>query len=342
MRRLFALPLFALLAGALLLPMQAAFAAGEINIYSYRQEFLIRPFLKQFEAETGITVNVLFAKKGLLERLKAEGANSPADVVLTVDVARLDAIAKAGVLQPVKSAVLEANVPAHLRHPDGLWYGLSKRSRIIYASKDRLPADLALAYEDLAKPEWKGRVCMRTAKHVYNRALIASMIAHHGEAGAKTWLTGLKANQARKPQGNDRNQIKAVRAGICDLAIGNHYYYLKMLHGRNEDQIAWARSVRVIWPNQADRGAHVNISGVGIARHAPNAEAARKLLEFLTGDVAQRMYAEVNYEYPVKPGVPVSERVAVLGTFKEDGLAIQAVADNSTAATRLTNAVGLR
>lgn len=332
--------LFAVLASTLL--STAARAAGEINIYSYRQEFLIRPFLEKFEADTGIQVNVLFARKGLLERLKAEGANSPADVVLTVDVARLDALAKAGLFQPVRSPILEANVPAHLRHPDGLWFGLSKRTRILYATRERLPGDLALSYEDLARPEWKGRVCMRSAKHVYNRALFASMLAHHGEDATRTWLTGLKANQARKPQGNDRNQIKAVRAGICDVAIGNHYYYLKMLHGSDAEQADWARTVRVIFPNQDGRGAHVNISGVGIARHAPNAGAAIRLVEFLTGETAQRMYADLNYEYPVRPDVAVSERVAVLGAFKEDALPIQAVADNSTAATRLTNAVGLR
>ncbi|PIW27873.1 MAG: iron ABC transporter substrate-binding protein, partial [Rhodospirillales bacterium CG15_BIG_FIL_POST_REV_8_21_14_020_66_15] len=203
-------------------------ADKEVNLYSYRQPFLIKPLLDAFTKETGIKVNVVFAKKGMLEKIKAAGDNSPADAVLTVDIGRLYALKEAGVLQSVKSETLEKNIPAHFRDPEGQWFGLTARARVALVSKERVkPGDLT-SYEDLAKPEFKGRICTRSGKHAYNVALIASMIAHHGEEGAEKWLKGVKANLARKPQGNDRAQAKAVFEGVCDVAISNNYYMGKM------------------------------------------------------------------------------------------------------------------
>jgi len=326
---------------AALLPI-AASAASEVNVYSYRQEFLIRPFLEKFTEQTGIKVNVVFAKKGMLERLKAEGMNSPADVVLTVDISRLDALANAGVLQAADSKVLAANVPAQYRHPDGLWYGLTLRARLIYASKERVPEGTITRYEQLADPMWRGKVCMRSSKHVYNRALMASMIAAHGQADAEAWARGLQANLARKPQGNDRGQVKAVMEGQCDLAIGNNYYYGKMkFNEKKPEQKAWAAAVYPIFPNAADRGTHVNISGVAMTKASKNSEAALALMEFLSGDVAQQMYASVNYEYPVKPGVAIDPEVASWGDLKADPVALQKIADLTPDAIKVFNAVGI-
>ena len=318
-------------------------AAEEVNVYSYRQEFLIRPFLDKFTAETGIKVNVVFASSGIMERLKAEGANSPADLVLTVDIARLDALAEAQLLQPVTTDTLNANIPAQFRHPDGVWYGLTTRARIIYASRDRVPAGSITSYEDLADPKWKGRICMRTSKHVYNRALLASMIAAHGEDKAKTWATALKENQGRKPQGNDRAQVKAVMEGVCDIALGNNYYYGKMLFNEKKpEQKQWAAAVYPVFPNQGDRGTHVNISGVALAKSAKNRDAAVKLMEFLSGNVAQEMYASVNFEYPVKADVAWNPEVAKWsdGKFKVDAVSLQKLAELSPVAVKMFNEVG--
>tara|TARA_R110002167_G_scaffold82073_2_gene224170 strand:+ start:491 stop:1519 length:1029 start_codon:yes stop_codon:yes gene_type:complete len=341
MRRSILVVLMALV-GGLGLPGAAAFAADEVNVYSYRQEFLIRPFLDKFTAETGIKVNVVFAEKGLLERLQAEGDNSPADLVLTVDIARLNALAEADVLQPVESAKLAANVPAQYRHPDGLWYGLSMRARILYVSNERVKPGEITTYEELADPKWKGRICMRSSKHVYNRALLASMIAAHGEEKAAMWVEGLKTNMARKPQGNDRGQVKAIKEGLCDIGIGNNYYYGKMkFNDEKPEQQAWAAAVNLVFPNAADRGTHINISGVGMTKSSKHRAAALKLMEFLSDNEAQRMYAAVNYEYPVKPGVPVDPEVASWGTLKPDTLPLQTIAENSPKAVMLFQQVGL-
>ena len=224
-RSLAALLVAAVLATAAAAP---AAAAEEVNLYSYRQPFLMKPLIDAFTEKTGIKVNVVYAKKGMLERLKAEGANSPADAVLTVDIGRLHDMAEAGVLQPIKSAALERNVPARFRHPDGLWFGLSLRGRVLYVSRDRVAPGTVASYEDLVDPSLKGRICMRSGKHVYNVSLLASVIAHRGVDGARAWLDGVKANLARKPQGNDRAQAKAIHQGVCDVALGNTYYMGKM------------------------------------------------------------------------------------------------------------------
>ena len=315
-----------------------AHAAGEINIYSDRQAFLIEPILDAFTDETGIKVNVVFAKKGLIERLKSEGSNSPADLLLTSNVSNLTMAADAGVTQKVNDTVINKNVPLQYRDADGHWFGLTTRARIVYASKDRVKPGELQRYEDLAEPRFAGRICTRPGDHTYNIALIGSMIAHHGEAEAKQWLEGVKANLARKPQGNDRAQVKAVKEGVCDVAIGNTYYYGKMLE--NEEQRAWADAVNIIYPNQDDRGTHVNISGMTMTKSAPNRESALKLMRFLTEDKAQKLYAEQNYEFPVKAGVSASKLVDNWGEFKADDLPLSEVDKYRKRAAMMVNEVG--
>ncbi|WP_087016548.1 Fe(3+) ABC transporter substrate-binding protein [Thaumasiovibrio subtropicus] len=315
-----------------------AFAAEEVNVYSYRQPFLIEPMFEKFTAETGIKVNVMFAKKGLAEKIAQEGEFSPADVVLTVDISRLAELANKDLVQAVNSEVIEANIPAQYRDEEDAWFGLTLRTRSVYSSRDRV-GELSeeFDYLDLAKPEWKGKICTRSGKHPYNVSLVASMIANHGEAEAKTWLEGFKANLARKPQGNDRAQVRAVSEGLCDLAIGNSYYLGKMVN--TPEQVPWAESVYINFPGEKANGTHINISGMAMAKYAPNKENALKLMEFLTGDVAQSMYAEVNYEYPAKEGVKRSELVASWGDFVADDVSLETIADNHAAAMKLLDEV---
>jgi len=312
--------------------------AEEVSVYSYRQPTLIEPLFAGFTEETGIKVNVVFAKKGLAERLVNEGANSPADLVFTVDIGRLNEVVEKGVVQAVQSKTLENNIPAQYRDPKGEWFGLTLRTRSIYASKDRVNLDDIKNYEDLADPMWKGKICTRSGKHAYNLALFASMIAHHGEADTEKWLEGVKANLARKPQGNDRAQVKAIKEGVCDLSLGNNYYFGKMIN--NPDQKAWADAVTLTFPNQDNRGTHVNISGMALTKAAPNKANAIKLMEYLTETKAQTMYAEDNYEYPVKPGVAPSALVASWGSFKADGLPLSEIANLRKTAAKLVDKVG--
>ena len=310
---------------------------AEVNVYSYRQPFLIKPLFDAFTKETGIKVNTVYAKKGLVERLKSEGANSPADLIFTVDIGRLTDAANAEVTQPVNSDVLNANIPASYRAANGHWFGLTTRARIIAASKERVKEGEISTYEQLADPKWKGRICTRSGKHPYMAALTASMIVHHGEDKAKQWLSGLKANLARKPQGNDRAQAKAIKEGQCDLAVMNHYYMAKMM--RNEEQSAWADAIYLVFPNQSDRGAHLNVSGMALTKSSPNKAHAIKLMEFLSGDLAQRMYAEENSEYPLKQGVPWSGLLASWGEFKADSVALDQVAQNRANAIKMADEV---
>lgn len=316
-------------------------ANSEINLYSYRQPFLIQPILDAFTRETGIDVNIVYAKKGILERLKAEGRNSPADAVLTTDVGRLHDMAEAGILQPVHSAVLERNIPAAYRHPDGLWFGLTLRARVLFVSKDRVGANEATSYADLAAPHLKGRVCLRSGKHVYNVSLLAAMIAHDGLDAAQNWLAGVKENLARRPQGNDRAQAKAIKQGLCDVALANTYYMGKMATNEtNPEQKEWAAALRIVFPDQQGNGAHVNISGAALSASAKNRENAVKLIEFLSGDEAQRMYAEINLEYPVRPDVPPSPLVASWGSFRADSINLAEVAKLRTTAAKIVDRVG--
>ena len=317
--------------------------AGAVNVYSYRQPQLIQPMFDVFTKDTGITVNAVYAKKGMLERLQAEGVNSPADLVFTVDIGRLSDTVNAGLTQAVESSTLNQNIPAEYRDPDGHWFGLTSRARIIVTSKERVQAGEILTYEELVDPKWKGRICTRSGKHPYMVALTASVIVAHGMDGAKDWLQGLKDNLARKPQGNDRAQIKAIHSGECDVAVINHYYWAKML--ADPEQVPWAESGRVIFPNQDGRGTHMNISGVALTKHAPNAENAIKLMEFLSSGKGQAMYAEMNGEYPISEEIGktvgfYNELLASWGPFSKDVALLADIAANRAAAIRLADQVG--
>ena len=330
---------------ALLIP--TFLLAEEVNIYSTRQEFLMRPFLNVFEQQTGINVNVVYIKSGLLERLKAEGMNSPADVVLTVDISNLTKLANEGVLQPIDSEVIEANIAAEFRNPEGLWTGLTARARVIYYSKDRVDVNQLSTYEDLVDPKYRGRICTRSGLHNYNIALLSSIIAHHGRDYALNWAKGLLANLARKPQGNDRAQVKAISEGECDFSLGNSYYMGKMLE--NPDQRDWAASAGIFFPNQKNRGTHMNISGGGVTKSSNNLENAIRLLEFLTDNLAQQMYAQVNHEYPLKKGVMLSGIVQSFGkgqpgiengVFKRDTTDLATIGNFRTEAFEIMNEAG--
>ncbi len=321
----------------------SSFALGaEVNIYSHRQAFLINPFLEAFTAKTGIKTNVVFASKGLAQRLQQEGANSPADVVLTVDIARLSVYADKGLFAKVESQILNDTIPEHLRDKEGFWYGLSLRSRVIAVSKERVQKGEINKYEDLADPKWKGRVCSRPGSHVYNRALVASLIATHGEAKAEAWARGVVANFARRPQGNDRAQAKAIFQGECDVAIMNHYYYGKMLKSDKMAQRDWANAISIVFGNQGadDRGAHVNISGGGVTLYSKNKSNAIKLLEFLVSDEAQNLYGKINYEYPVNPATPIAPELKIWGDFKKDSLPISRLAELAPKAQMIIDRVG--
>ena len=319
----------------------AALADGEVNIYSYRQPELIQPLVDEFTKETGITANVLFLDKGLVERIAAEGANSPADVILTVDIGRLVEARDGGVTQPLENAVINKDIPAQYRDPAGEWFGLTTRGRVVYASKERVP-ETAITYEELAEPKWKGRICIRDGQHSYNIGLFASMVAHHGAEYTEKWLTGLKNNLARKPDGNDRSQAKAIMAGECDISLGNTYYVgLMMTNEKDPEEKEWAAATKILFPNAADRGTHVNISGMALAKHAPNKDNAIKLMEFLSSGKAQEIYAQQVFEYPVLPGAKVSDVVASFGAIKPDALPLVDIAANRKTASELVDKVGL-
>ncbi len=331
----------ALLATSFFLPLLigsvSARAEQVVNIYSYRQPYLINPLLEAFTKKTGIKTKIIFAKKGLIERIAAEGKLSLADVLLTVDIGRLTGAVDKGIVQPVSSKALTDNIPAQYRSGKNDWFGLTVRSRVIYASKERVKQD-KITYEELADPKWRGKICVRSGQHVYNVAMIASMIKHHGKEWTKNWLEGVKANLARKPSGNDRAQVKAVFAGQCDLAIGNTYYMGKMqLNDKKPEQKKWAEAVKILFPNSHTRGAHVNVSGMVLAKYAPHKENAIKLMEFLVSDEAQKIYAEVNHEYPVKPGVDWSALVQSWGTFKADPVSLDEIAKLRKAASLLVD-----
>ncbi|MDF3606179.1 Fe(3+) ABC transporter substrate-binding protein [Paracoccus sp. DMF-8] len=307
------------LLGAVAMP---AFAE-EVNVYSHRQPQLIQPLIDAFTAETGIPVNIAFVDKGMVERLQAEGDRSPADLILTVDVARLGEVKDAGVTQEFRNEALDAAVPAELRDADGQWYGLTTRARIIYANKERVADGEVTTYEDLADPKWKGRICTRSFTNDYNVALTAAYLAHHGAEATRTWLEGVKANLAKKPEGGDRDQVKSIWAGECDISLGNTYYMGQMV--ADPEQQPWAESVRIVFPTFEGGGTHVNVSGIAMTKSAPNKDAAIKLAEFLAGDEAQKIYAETNHEFPVKAGVARSELVQGWGEFTPDALALSEI-----------------
>jgi iron(III) transport system substrate-binding protein len=318
----------------------ATVRASEVNVYSYRQPYLIEPMLEKFTDETGIKVNVLFAGKGLVDKMVQEGDSSPVDVLLTVDIGRLSDAVNSEVSQSFSSSVVNANIPSQYRDPDGHWVGLTARARVVYASIDRVAQD-EITYEELSGPEWAGRLCTRSGQNAYNLALFASLIAHHGEVETIEWLKGVKANMARTPQGNDRGQVKGIFSGECDISIGNTYYMAKMRTNEKEpEQKDWAASAKIIMPNADGRGTHMNLSGAVLAKHAPNQDNGIKLIEFLTEDIAQEMYAETNHEYPLKDGVGISDMVASFGDLNADTLDLITIANNRVVASEMVDLVG--
>jgi len=316
-------------------------AEKEVNVYSYRQPILINPFFEEFTKNTGIKVNVLHAKKGLLERILAEGEDTPADLILTVDIARLNQFVKEDVLQPIQSSILIDNIPSHLRDSEDRWFALSKRARIVAVSKERIVDGAINKIEDLADPKWKGKICTRAGSHDYNRSLLASIIASHDEEVAENWAKGLVANLARKPEGNDRAQAKAIYEGVCDIALMNTYYFGKMkFNEKNPEQKKWAQSINLVFTNQEDRGNHINVAGGGVVKYSKNKENAIALLEFLTQPKAQSLYSYMNYEYPVNPNMSLSEELKSWGEFKEDKLPIEKLAELAPIAQKIIDRVG--
>ena len=311
--------------------------AAEVNIYSYREPQLIAPMLEMFTERTGIEVNISHLRTGMLERLESEGRNTPADVVFTVDIGRLVELTDAGLTQPVNAPEINDAIPANYRASSGHWFGLTARARIIVVSKTRVGADEIADYEDLASPRFRRRVCTRSGKHPYNVALGAMMIEHHGLNTAEQWLAGVKANLARRPEGNDRAQVKAIHAGLCDVAVINHYYLHQM--ATNPEQQPWVQSVRVIFPNQDDRGTHMNISGMAMTEHAPHPKEALALMKFLASPEAQRLYAQVNGEYPVRPEIQLTPYLVQLGDFKRDELPLDQVARQRAEAAKMSDRV---
>ena len=302
--------------------------AKSLNIYSHRQPYLLKPFIEAYTKKTGIKLNVVYSSKGLAQRLAAEGANSPADLILTVDIARLYRYEDLNLLAKIDSKILNEKIPSYLRSKNNTWFGLSKRTRAIAISRERINAGQVLRYEDLADPKLRGKICSRPGSHVYNRALMASMIAAKGEIDAEKWAKGLVSNLAKRPQGNDRSQLKSIYSGECDVAIINHYYYGKLTYSKNPDHRKWAKASIIVFPNQgnSDRGAHVNISGGGVVKFSKNKEIAINFLEFLVTDQAQVMYGDVNFEYPINNKSKLPKRLKALGTFKEDNLLIEKIA----------------
>lgn len=321
----------------------AAASADEVNVYSARKDHLIKPVLDEFTKQTGVKVNLLSAGEDqLLERLKSEGARSPADLFVTTDVAHLHKARVAGVLQPVASPVLERNIPARFRDPQGYWFGLSARARVIFTAKDRVrPGEIA-TYADLADPKWKGRLCVRSSSSTYNQSLLAHIIAVEGPEKAEAWAKGVVANFARKPQGGDRDQILAAAAGQCDIAVANTYYYGNLVTSEKADEREAAAKVAVVFPNQQGRGAHMNVAGAGLTASAKNKAAAVKLMEFLSAPDAQRMFAEANSEFPVLPSAKLSPTVAAWGPFKGDDINVAMLGENNAQAVRIFDRVGWR
>jgi iron(III) transport system substrate-binding protein len=327
-----------LIAGLLALAAAPA-AAQELNLYTTREPGLIQPLIDSFTKSSGIKVNTIFVKDGLPERLAAEGDRSPADVLMAVDFGNLTDLVEKGLTQPVKSAELEKAVPANLRGKNGEWFALSLRARVVYAEKD-LGIE-SITYEQLADPKWKGKLCSRSGQHPYNTALVAAYIAHHGEAKAEAWLRGVKANLARKATGGDRDVARDIMGGICDVGVGNSYYVGLMRSGRGGDeQKKWGAAIKVLLPSFAGGGTHVNVSGAGVAKHAPNRAQAVRFLEYLVSPEAQKIYAEANFEYPVRPGAAIHPIIADLGTLKVDPVQLADIARHRVAASRLIDKVG--
>lgn len=331
----------AVLAAAGVMAQGPAFAAESLNIYSARHYQTDERLYTGFTDETGIEINRIEGKDdALIERIKSEGVNSPADVLITVDAARLWRAEEADLFRDVSSPVLEERVPANLRHPEGKWFGISQRARLIFYNQDRVKPGEIKTYEDLADPKWKGKVCIRSSSNVYNLSLLASIIAHKGEKAAEDWARGVRDNFARPPQGGDTDQIKAVAAGECAVAVANSYYYLRLATSEQEEDREIADAVGVVFPNQEDRGTHVNISGIGVLKNAKHPDAAVRFIEYLTSETAQRIFADGNNEYPVVEGVEAKPEVKALGAFKRDEIDVAALGENQPLAQKIFDRVG--
>ena len=328
-------------AAAVILATAVGAQAQEVNIYNARHYGTDQQLWDAFTKETGIAVNVVEANHDeLIQRLEAEGANSPADIFITVDAGRLALAAEKNLFESVKSPVLEADVPAHLRHPDGLWYGLAMRARVLVYDKERVnPTELS-TYEDLADPKYAGKIVVRSSTNVYNLSLMGSIIAADGAEKAEAWAKGLVANMARPPEGGDTDQLKAVAAGVGDIAISNTYYLARLLASEKPEERAIGQKLGVFFPNQGDRGTHVNISGAGVLKYAPNKDNAIKLLEFLVSPEAQRYFTDISFEYPVNPAVKPHPVLAAFGEFKQDTLNAATFAANSLEASKIMDRAG--
>lgn len=311
-------------------------ATEEVNLYSARKEQLIKPLLDKFTEQTNIKVNLVTGKAdALLKRLTSEGKNSPADLLITTDAGRLHRAKVANVLQTVESEILETAIPAHLRDPEGLWFGLSQRARPIFYVKGKVnPSELS-TYEALSDPKWKKRICIRSSGNIYNQSLVSSMLASNNKDEVETWAKGFVANFAQPPKGGDRDQIKAAASGICDIAIANTYYYGGMLRSKDAKQVEAANKVAIFWPNQEGRGTHVNISGIAMTKAAKNTDNAKLLMEFLANKESQAWYAQVNSEFPVREGVAWSDDLKQWGEFKSDDLSLAKLGENNADAVRL-------
>lgn len=310
--------------------------ADEVNIYSARHYDSDEALYQAFTEETGIEVNVLEGGSSqLIERIKSEGVASPADVMITVDAGNLWRAEQEGIFQGVDSDVLNERLPDSMRHPEGMWFGFSQRARVIYYNRDNFDPSQISTYEDLADPQFEGQICIRSSNNIYNQSLLASLIEHHGEEGAQEWAEGVVNNMARDPEGGDTDQIRGVASGECDLAVGNHYYYVRLLHSDEEADREVARNIGIIFPNQDGRGTHVNIGGAGVVDGAPNRENAVRLLEFLSSDMAQEAFAEGNYEFPVVDGVKKNPVLESWGDFKKDNLNVSVLGENNPEAIRI-------
>lgn len=316
--------------------------ANEVNVYSYRKEALIKPVLESFEKDTGIKVNLVTGKAdALFQRLKSEGKDSPADVLITTDAGRLHRAKAAGLLQSIASDTLTAAIPAQLRDPDNQWFGLSQRARVVFYNKETVQPSELSSYEDLADAKWKGRICIRSSSNIYNQSLLASLIAHNGQAAAQAWAKAVVDNMARAPKGNDRAQMSGAAIGECDIAIANTYYYGSWLTSDDEQDQLYASKIAVFYPNQDGRGAHVNVSGAGVTQHAKHKANAVKLIEYLVSPESQTFYAEVNHEYPVVPGTAVSDIVQSWGyPFKADTLSLNQLGELNAEAVKTFDIAG--
>ncbi|WP_444679172.1 Fe(3+) ABC transporter substrate-binding protein [Halomonas sp. E19] len=333
-------PLAAVLAGS---AFATTVAANEVNLYSARHYDVDEQLYQAFTERTGIKINLLEGDSDqLIERIQREGVASPADVMITVDAGRLWRAEQEGIFQGVESEVLAERLPESMRHPEGKWFGFSQRVRAIFYNPENVDPSEISTYEDLTDPRWQGEVCIRSSNNIYNQSLMAAMIEHHGVEGAEEWAKGIVNNMARQPEGGDTDQIRAVAAGECDLAVANHYYYVRLINSDNEADREVAAKVGILFPNQDDRGIHVNVGGAGVVATAPNRENAIRFLEFLASDEAQEIFAAGNYEYPVVSGVNMDETLKSWGELKMDELNISILGENNPEAVRVSDRAGWR